>query len=76
MLNMEKVIEVVNYFNGHDTTVRDTAKHCGLSKSTVYVYLTRIMPTNDAIKQLQKNKAERHIRGGEATKKMYLKKRS
>ncbi len=76
MRDIDEIKKVVKYFNNHETTVRDTAKHCDISKSTVYTYLTKVMPTTEALKKLEKNKAERHIRGGEATRKKYLEKRS
>lgn len=61
-------------------TVRATAAHFGVSKSTVHKDLTyKLKYVNpslyNAVKQiLAKNKSERHIRGGEATRKKYLKK--
>ena len=76
MRDIDEIKKVVKYFNNHETTVRDTAKHCNISKSTVYTYLTKVMPTTEALKKFEKNKAERHIRGGEATRKKYLEKRS
>ena len=76
MRDIDEIKKVVKYFNNHETTVRDTAKHCDISKSTVYTYLTKVMPTTEALKKLEKNKDERHIRGGEATRKKYLEKRS
>ncbi len=59
-------------------TVRSTAAHFGLSKSTVHKDVTkrleRVNPTLFASvsEVLAKNKAERHIRGGDATRLMYL----
>ena len=61
------------------STVRATAQHFGVSKSTVHKDLTEKLryynPTmHSLVKQiLEKNKLERHIRGGEATRKKYLK---
>jgi putative DeoR family transcriptional regulator (stage III sporulation protein D) len=60
-------------------TVRQAAIHFGVSKSTVHKDLTdRLRISNKALydevkKILYKNKSERHIRGGEATRKKYLK---
>lgn len=76
MKNEQLVKSVVDYFNTHRSTVRETAKVFGISKSTVYVYLTEIMPNSTSTEILAKNKAERHIRGGQATKNKYLKERS
>ncbi len=59
-------------------TVRFTASHFGISKSTVHKDLTEklktINPTLfDEVKQvLATNKSERHLRGGEATRQKYL----
>lgn len=76
MINEQLVKDVVYYFNNNHSTVRETAKKFGISKSTVYVYLTKIYPNSTSAKILAKNKAERHIRGGQATKNKYLKERS
>ena len=59
-------------------TVRQAALYFGVSKSTVHKDLTeRLKYSNktlyyEVLKVLYKNKAERHIRGGEATRKKYL----
>ena len=59
-------------------TVRATAAHFGVSKSTVHKDLTyKLKYLNPglyvSVKEiLEKNKSERHIRGGEATRKKYL----
>ena len=59
-------------------TVRATAAHFGVSKSTVHKDLTyKLKYLNPglyvSVKEiLEKNKSERHIRGGEATRKNYL----
>jgi putative DeoR family transcriptional regulator (stage III sporulation protein D) len=61
-------------------TVRATATYFGVSKSTVHKDLTyKLKYYNPALHSLvkeilEKNKSERHIRGGEATRKKYLKK--
>ncbi|MBQ7125238.1 MAG: sporulation transcriptional regulator SpoIIID [Clostridia bacterium] len=60
-------------------TVRAAALKFGISKSTVHKDITeRLEKTNPAIfikvkKVLEQNKAERHLRGGEATKQKYRK---
>lgn len=59
-------------------TVRATALHFGISKSTVHKDLTtklrRINPSlyERAKGILDLNKSQRHLRGGEATRKKYL----
>ena len=76
-VNDEKVKEVARFYISNKSTVRKTAKHFGISKSVVHVYLSRYLKDIDeelmsaANKILSNNKKERHIRGGLATKKMY-----
>ena len=59
-------------------TVRATAHKFGISKSTVHKDLTyklkRINPTlyGEVKRILEVNKSERHLRGGEATRKKYM----
>ena len=58
-------------------TVREVAKKFSISKSTVHKDVTeKLYDTNRQLYKevkiiLEKNKAERHLRGGEATKKKY-----
>lgn len=58
-------------------TVRETAKRFGISKSTVHKDVTERLskinyPLYEQVKEvLEKNKQERHIRGGQATKMKY-----
>lgn len=60
-------------------TVRTAAQHFGISKSTVHKDITQRLPhCNKSLYQqtqqiLQQNKAQRHIRGGLATKEKYQK---
>ena len=60
-------------------TVRACAAHFGISKSTVHKDLTsKLRYINKLLYQsvkviLEKNKSERHLRGGEATRRKYLK---
>ena len=67
-----RVNEIVSYFNENESTVRKTAKQFGVSKSIVHYYLTRLRPNAESKRILEKNKAERHIRGGLSTKNKYL----
>jgi len=76
--NMEKrACDLAVYIIEHNTTIRAAAKHFGVSKSTVHKDLTeRLEHCNHGLylqvrKILQINKAERHIRGGIATRKKY-----
>ena len=73
----ERVLELANFIIDKKTTVRNAAKKYGISKSTVHKDVTerleKINPLlmNDVRAILEENKAERHIRGGEATKAKY-----
>lgn len=73
----ERAVELANYIIERKTTVRAAAKKYGISKSTVHKDVTerlsRVKPElADLVKKiLDENKAERHIRGGEATKAKY-----
>jgi putative DeoR family transcriptional regulator (stage III sporulation protein D) len=74
----ERAIAVGRYIIKSHSTVREAAKRFGISKSTVHKdvkdRLAKINPTlaKDVSKILEINKAERHIRGGMATKQKYL----
>lgn len=65
------------YIAEHGATVRETAAVFGISKSTVHKDVTeKLMKECPALYKsvlsvLNKNKAERHLRGGEATKRKY-----
>ena len=78
----ERCIILGEYIKNTGATVRDTAKKYGVSKSTVHKDVTdKLKYTNCALylevqAVLKKNKAERHLRGGNATKKMYIEKKS
>ena len=73
----ERVISLAHYIIDSKDTVRGTAKKYGISKSTVHKDLAerlkKINPNlaKEVRKILDENKAERHIRGGMATKKKY-----
>ena len=72
-----RVLELSRHIAETSATVRQTASDFGISKSTVHKDVTeRIVrinkPLAEAVKQvLDRNKAERHIRGGLATKEKY-----
>ena len=74
----ERAAELAQYIIENNATVRSTAKVFNISKSTVHKdvheRLKKINPAlyEDAKTILDKNRAERHIRGGLATKKKYL----
>jgi putative DeoR family transcriptional regulator (stage III sporulation protein D) len=73
----ERALEIAKYIISSKTTVRDAAKIFGVSKSTVHKDVTERLPRNNPNVALQvkeimdQNKAERHIRGGRATKMKY-----
>ena len=73
----ERAVELAHYIIDTKDTVRGAAKRFGVSKSTVHKDVTeRLMKINpllagEAKKVLDENKAERHIRGGEATRQKY-----
>lgn len=75
----KRVMDLSRYIADHQATVRQAAKYFGVSKSTVHKDVTERLPDiNQSLalevkKILEVNKAERHIRGGEATKKKYQK---
>ena len=77
----ERAVELGEYIVEHKTTVRATAKQFGISKSTVHsdvsLKLKKISPAlyYEVRQVLDDNKAQRHIRGGMATKEKYMKKR-
>lgn len=73
----ERVLEVAKYIIDSRSTIRKTAKLFGVSKSTIHKDITERLPkinpqiANEAKEILEFNKAERHIRGGRATKMKY-----
>lgn len=73
----ERVLEVANYIIDSKATIRKTAKVFGVSKSTIHKDMTERLPkinpqiADEAKNILDYNKAERHIRGGKATKLKY-----
>lgn len=75
----ERAVKLAQYIINSKDTVRGTAKKFGISKSTVHKDVTeRLKKINPVLarevrKILNKNKAERHIRGGLATKAKYEK---
>lgn len=74
----ERAIELGEYIVEHKSTVRAAAKEFGISKSTVHMdvsdRLKKIQPQlyKEVRQILDVNKAQRHIRGGIATKEKYL----
>ena len=77
----QRACELAVYMIETGATVRSAAKHFGVSKSTVHKDLCQRLPqcNKSLYKQvrpvLEQNNAERHIRGGMATREKYLKNR-
>ena len=73
----ERAMDIAKYIITEQATVRQTAKVFGVSKSTVHKDVTERLPkinplvANQVKNILDKNKAERHIRGGKATRMKY-----
>ena len=76
----QRAIQLGEYIAAHRTTVRAAAAVFGCSKSTVHkdvsVRLVRVSPGLSAQVRavLARNKAERHLRGGAATRRKYSRK--
>ncbi|WP_041423938.1 sporulation transcriptional regulator SpoIIID [Thermosediminibacter oceani] len=74
----ERILEIAAYIIETKATVRQAAKIFGVSKSTVHKDMTERLPEINPEKAklvkevLEFNKAERHIRGGRATRRKYL----
>jgi putative DeoR family transcriptional regulator (stage III sporulation protein D) len=75
----ERALELGSFIIENKTTVRAAAQTFGISKSTVHKDVTeRLKKLNPSMAKqvkriLEENKAERHIRGGEATRIKYKK---
>ena len=73
----DRACDLAAYIIENKATVRAVAKQFGISKSTVHKDLTeRLERVNPALYRevrtlLDLNKAERHIRGGMATRRKY-----
>ncbi len=75
----KRAIEIGEYIKVTQSTVREAARIFGVSKSTVHKDVTERLPKirpqlAKLVREiLDVNKAERHIRGGEATRRKYQK---
>lgn len=73
----QRACELAVYMIESGATVRSAAKHFGISKSTVHKDLSQRLPKCNKVlydqvrKVLDENKAQRHIRGGLATREKY-----
>ena len=74
----QRACDLAAYIIETGATVRTAAKHFGISKSTVHKDLSQRLPQYNKhlyiqVRQiLDTNKAQRHIRGGIATRNKYL----
>lgn len=74
----DRAVELAHYIIDSKDTVRGAAKKFGISKSTVHKDVSeRLVKINPGLAKdvriiLDENKAERHIRGGMATKLKYI----
>lgn len=75
----KRCVEIGEYIRDTGATVRRAAAVFGISKSTVHIDVTKRLRNIDKIlydevkKVLEENKAQRHIRGGLATREKYSK---
>ena len=75
----KRILEEANYLVDNKSTIRQTAKHFHISKSTVHKDVTQrlksIKNRSDLFKKVRAvldiNTSERHIRGGESTRRKY-----
>ena len=73
----ERALDIAKYILDEGATVRQAAGEFGVSKSTVRKDVTERLPKINPLiaamvkNVLETNKAERHIRGGKATKLKY-----
>ncbi len=73
----DRACELAVYIIETGATIRNTAQHFGISKSTVHKDLSQRLPQCNKrlyrqVRQiLDENKAQRHIRGGLATRRKY-----
>lgn len=76
--NKQKLLEFATFFVDNKSTIRKTAKHFEIAKSSMHTYLKKIEFLDHNLflkikKQLKTNKDEKHLRGGIATKNKFKK---
>lgn len=78
---LKRVIEVANHIIDTKDTIRETAKKFNISKSTVHKDLQERLSQIDInkynlVKQIMDEHIEtRHIKGGESTRQLFLRKK-
>ena len=82
MRNINKrVLEIADYIIKSEDTIRNTAKLFAVSKSTVHKDMQERLSFIDKIKYekvkkiMQEHLATRHIKGGESTRQLFLRKK-
>lgn len=76
---VQRVIMAGKFTIENNATVRETANYIGVSRTTIHNDLKKRLPRinyslyKEVNNILQKNKKERHIRGGNATREKYKK---
>ena len=79
LLVYERAKEEAKYIIDRKATVRQAASNFKISKSTIHKDVTKVLENNhdplalEVREVLEKNLSERHIRGGESTKRKYMK---
>ena len=74
-------MEVANYIITTKNTIRETAIHFNVSKSTIHkdlqerLYQIDTVKYNDVKKIMKEHIQTRHLKGGESTRQLFLKKR-
>ena len=74
----KRAVKIGQYILRTSATVRQDAELFGISKSTVHKDVSERLPrinkelAEEVKAVLNKNKAERHLRGGEATRQKYM----
>lgn len=77
----QRTIDAALYTIENNSTIRQTAKHFGVSKSTIHKDLKQRLPKinyslyKDVEKVIRINNEEKHIRGGIATKQLFEQKK-
>ena len=78
----ERVIKVANYIIETNSTIRETSKVFHVSKSTIHKDIQERLYNIDKNKYkdiqeiMQEHLRERHLKGGESTRQLFLKKRA
>ena len=77
----KRAIDIGNYITNNNKTIREAAQKFGVGRSTVFRDIHNRLPeinkklSESTLKVIQNNKNERHIRGGDATKRKHLNQR-